>query len=196
MGCSHLEPLDPRVRRTRKLLQEALRDLMHEKDFAAISVQDVTERATVNRATFYAHYPDKLALLTSLVQADFHEFVSPRFPEFPDLGRESLTAMFATILEFVSSKEQCPDSASGLDRVIVAALQDEVHSMFRAWLDHSGPNPFTGHKPELVAVVLTSTILGASCRWGHGKKKVDADALAKALVALLLPAVPMAATRG
>jgi AcrR family transcriptional regulator len=51
--------LDPRVRRTRQLLQDALLALLAEKRFEAITVQDITERATLNHATFYAHFADK-----------------------------------------------------------------------------------------------------------------------------------------
>jgi AcrR family transcriptional regulator len=40
---------DPRVRRTRKLLQQALTELLAEKSFHSINVQDVVDRATVNR---------------------------------------------------------------------------------------------------------------------------------------------------
>lgn len=48
---------DLRVRRTRKMLQEALIELTVEKGFAAVTVQDISERAMVNRSTFYRHYP-------------------------------------------------------------------------------------------------------------------------------------------
>lgn len=54
---------DLRVRRTRKTLQEALIALTVEKGFAAITVRDITERAMVNRSTFYRHYLDKYDLL-------------------------------------------------------------------------------------------------------------------------------------
>lgn len=54
---------DLRVQRTRKLLQKALLDLTVEKGFAAITVRDITERAMVNRSTFYRHYLDKYDLL-------------------------------------------------------------------------------------------------------------------------------------
>lgn len=54
---------DLRVRRTRKLLQEALIELTVEKGFAAITVRDISERAMVNRSTFYRHYLDKYDLL-------------------------------------------------------------------------------------------------------------------------------------
>jgi AcrR family transcriptional regulator len=54
---------DLRVRRTRKLLQKALLEAASEKGFAHVTVRDITERAMVNRATFYRHYEDKYDLL-------------------------------------------------------------------------------------------------------------------------------------
>ncbi|GHO97998.1 TetR family transcriptional regulator [Reticulibacter mediterranei] len=54
---------DLRVRRTRKLLQQAMIEGVVEKGFAALTVRDITERAMVNRSTFYRHYLDKYDLL-------------------------------------------------------------------------------------------------------------------------------------
>lgn len=54
---------DLRVRRTRKLLLQALIEGTVEKGFAALTVRDITERAMVNRSTFYRHYLDKYDLL-------------------------------------------------------------------------------------------------------------------------------------
>ncbi len=54
---------DLRVRRTQKLLQMALLEAASEKGFAHVTVRDITERAMVNRATFYRHYQDKYDLL-------------------------------------------------------------------------------------------------------------------------------------
>jgi AcrR family transcriptional regulator len=45
---SDCEVRDPRMRRTRKLLQDALQMLLHSKKFEEISVQDITDAATVN----------------------------------------------------------------------------------------------------------------------------------------------------
>jgi AcrR family transcriptional regulator len=59
---------DLRVRRTRKLLQKAMLEAAREKGFARITVRDITERAMVNRATFYRHYQDKYDLLTHYMQ--------------------------------------------------------------------------------------------------------------------------------
>ena len=54
---------DLRVRRTRKLLTQALIEGTMEKGFAALTVRDITRRAMVNRSTFYRHYLDKYDLL-------------------------------------------------------------------------------------------------------------------------------------
>jgi AcrR family transcriptional regulator len=59
---------DLRVRRTRKLLQKALLEAASEKGFAHVTVSDITERAMVNRATFYRHYEDKYDLLTQYME--------------------------------------------------------------------------------------------------------------------------------
>jgi AcrR family transcriptional regulator len=50
---------DLRIRRTRSLLSNALVALMQEKSIDKITVQEVLDRATVGRSTFYLHYRDK-----------------------------------------------------------------------------------------------------------------------------------------
>jgi len=59
---------DLRVRRTRKLLQQALLEAASEKGFAHVTVRDITERAMVNRTTFYRHYEDKYDLLAHYIE--------------------------------------------------------------------------------------------------------------------------------
>lgn len=59
---------DLRVRRTRKLLQDALINLMTERSFDSITVAEITERAMVNRATFYRHFRDKYHLSETVFQ--------------------------------------------------------------------------------------------------------------------------------
>ncbi len=57
------EQEDLRVRRTHKLLWEALMAELSERPFEEITVKDICERAMVHRTTFYKHYEDKYALL-------------------------------------------------------------------------------------------------------------------------------------
>jgi AcrR family transcriptional regulator len=73
--------LDRRVQRTRALLREALFALISEKGYTAITIQDITDRANVNRVTFYFHYKDKEDLLFTVMQElydDLAESVPPK----------------------------------------------------------------------------------------------------------------------
>ena len=84
MTQNSIESEDLRVRRTRKLLQEALIELTVEKGFAAVTVSDITERAMVNRSTFYRHYVDKYDLLDHYMKdlwdlTAHDEFVKEKF---------------------------------------------------------------------------------------------------------------------
>src|SRR5258708_12957750 len=74
------ERIDPRVRRTRELLTAAFAELMDERGFAAVTVQDIAERAGINRATFYAHYDDKFALFDQMVRGLFRAELERRLP--------------------------------------------------------------------------------------------------------------------
>ena len=57
--------MDRRIIRTRKLLLDALIDLMLEKSYDSITVKDITDQANVGRSTFYAHFESKEQLLFS-----------------------------------------------------------------------------------------------------------------------------------
>ncbi|KQL53971.1 TetR family transcriptional regulator [Heyndrickxia shackletonii] len=55
--------MDPRVIRTRQMLRDALVELICERGYEKITVQDIAKQAMLNRATFYLHYRDKFDLL-------------------------------------------------------------------------------------------------------------------------------------
>ncbi|MFD7923470.1 TetR/AcrR family transcriptional regulator [Streptomyces sp. NPDC059740] len=59
---------DRRVRRTRSALRSTLVELVLNKGFHAVTVEEITEGADVARATFYAHYRDKEDLLVDVVR--------------------------------------------------------------------------------------------------------------------------------
>jgi AcrR family transcriptional regulator len=67
---------DRRIQRTRKLLRESMLQLILERGYDDISIQDVTDKANLGRATFYLHYREKDDLLADVMQLQFEEFVS------------------------------------------------------------------------------------------------------------------------
>src|SRR5258707_486426 len=62
---------DPRILRSRRMLMDSLAKLLRKKEFEDISVQEIADDATLNRATFYLHYPDKNALLQAMTESRF-----------------------------------------------------------------------------------------------------------------------------
>lgn len=78
------ETQDRRIKRTKMLLQNALVDLMLEKAVCKISVKELTQKADVNRSTFYLHYLDIYDMLEQMenefvetIQGFFHDFFTP-----------------------------------------------------------------------------------------------------------------------
>lgn len=67
---------DRRIRRTQRLLKESLSSLMQEKDFKDITVKEITDRADLNRGTFYLHYTDPYDLLKRMEQEVLDDFQS------------------------------------------------------------------------------------------------------------------------
>jgi AcrR family transcriptional regulator len=66
--------IDRRIQRTRKALRNALLELLKEKEYDLISVEEITQHANLGRATFYLHYKDKEDLLVD----EFNEIVNER----------------------------------------------------------------------------------------------------------------------
>jgi len=70
-----VDKTDRRVQRTRQLLRDALMELILERGYDSIVIQDITDRANLGRATFYLHYRDKEDLLFDSLEQVFNELV-------------------------------------------------------------------------------------------------------------------------
>src|ERR1700679_947899 len=75
-SASAAEATDPRILRSRRMLMEALLRLLDRKEFDDISVQEIADEATLNRATFYLHYADKNALLQAMTKSPFPNLIN------------------------------------------------------------------------------------------------------------------------
>ena len=92
--------IDPRVTRTRKLLLDAFLSVMGEKSFDDITVQDITTRATVNRATFYAHFVDKHALVDEMIREGFTQMLQPRMATPAGSAEEHLRRLLLAVCDY------------------------------------------------------------------------------------------------
>jgi AcrR family transcriptional regulator len=105
MADSEHARVDRRVRRTQRSLKEAFLALVLERGYDKVSIEDITTRADVARATFYAHYPHKEALLTS-VFAEMVQDIAPRV--MPDTA-PSAVVLTSAVEEAYSHAAKLPD---------------------------------------------------------------------------------------
>lgn len=99
-----LRKVDPRVRRTRRMLRDALVSLILEKDFASISIKDVTERAEVAYITFFRHFESLDQLLMEVLEEGLAELLG----HIETLAKQSETSALETegrlIFEYIAQK--------------------------------------------------------------------------------------------
>jgi AcrR family transcriptional regulator len=91
-----------RLRRTQKLLREALIELIEERGFEALTIGEITERALVSRAAFYRNYQDKY----DLVEQIFEEAMSALLGAVGDLGREHPAEIWVKFFEHIAEYER------------------------------------------------------------------------------------------
>src|SRR5271169_7073389 len=94
--------LDPRIRRTRQMLFKAFQDLLTEKTFQLITVQDIAERSTLNRATFYDHFTDKFALLEAMIGERFKTLIEVRMAGSEGTCEASLRQLILAACDFLA----------------------------------------------------------------------------------------------
>ena len=105
MERQHEDHLDLRQRKTRKLLVEALAQLLSEHPFQELSVTDICRRAMVHRTTFYAHFNDKQELLRYLLEGLERECVATCLPQDPERGpREYLLTAARNVFDFFARR--------------------------------------------------------------------------------------------
>lgn len=93
---------DKRIRRTKKLLRQALTRLMRQKDFQSITVTDVVREADINRGTFYAHYRDIYDLREKIEEemiADFRAMIADIKPDAINTSLRPVLAQTVAYLE-------------------------------------------------------------------------------------------------
>src|ERR1700687_4818727 len=98
---------DPRVLRSRRMLMDSLERLLKKRDFEDISVQEIADDATLNRATFYLHYPDKNALLQAMTESRFRDLIERRGITFTDCNG-ALRAIALGVCDYLSETTGCP----------------------------------------------------------------------------------------
>lgn len=184
--------VDPRIQRTHKMLEEAFRSLLAEGHGCDLSVSDLTGRATVNRATFYAHFEDIHQFATTILLADLDAALFARLPPGTLLCASSLVEVGIAIYEFVNGFSRSSKVKNGHGSVMGAALQEKVQQrlqeFFSTWLnlDPNALYAFPGAARETVATTLAWSLYGGALSWSRltSDKRPPAPEAARQIIAL------------
>jgi AcrR family transcriptional regulator len=180
------DTVDPRIRRTRLLLQQALGKLLETKEFDKISVQDIAEAATVNRATFYDHYTDKFALLECLVGTRFGELLAARGVRFDGGCASALRGLALGVCDYLAG-------VRGLE--CQRQLQMEPHmeaaviALVRRIILEGGRRhpPEDGVSPEIFAATVSWAIFGAAKEWVRTPERGPSEEMVETVMRLVGP---------
>jgi AcrR family transcriptional regulator len=181
---------DRRIQRTRKMLQDALLELILEKGYEAVTVQDVIDRANVGRSTFYAHFQDKEALFLS-------EFETLRTLFEGHLLNQPTTdtspwSLSLVIFKHAQDNLQLYTALAGKQggSLALTHLQTYLSALLRAHLKQQSPkkeNPPV--PPEILAHYLVSAFMSLLTWWLDNNLPYSAERMNEMFRQLTQPGV-------
>jgi AcrR family transcriptional regulator len=173
---------DPRVLRTRRLIQDAFLELIQKRDFEDITIADIAEKATINRATFYAHFQDKYALLEAVVANRIQVHLSHWLDGKKGLERENLNAIIFAVCDY-------HDSLSGRCRTVHQAFAPLVEAQIRKAIHTLTGEGSAEGKIGVLADMLSCAIYGAVNRHYLTVGLADREALASEILPFILAGI-------
>jgi AcrR family transcriptional regulator len=188
MPISDCEVRDPRIRRTRQLLQGALRTLLAKKGFEELSVQDIADEATVNRATFYDHYTDKFALLEALIAGEFHHLLHERKVRFDCDEAAAGASLVLAVCDFLGGpcgKAEPVGARNAVDPLVDTAITATIRQVLLAGLaKRTAPAAIP---MELIAATASGAIYCAAKEWARTQPRPPAEAIVPTVLKLVAP---------
>ena len=178
--------LDPRVRRTRDLLLGALRKLLDQKRFDDITVQDITEAATLNRATFYAHYPDKFALLGELIRVSFLQLLAQRNVSFDGTCSTAFHPIILALCDYLLEVQKLQSSDRlQFEPFVEGTVIDQIRQVLLEGCRKRPQVPLISQ--DLMASTASWAIYGAVKQWVDTPNRVSAEEFVSIASTLVQP---------
>lgn len=184
---------DPRIRRTRRRLHQAVLALAEDRDLDTITVGDITTKADINRTTFYLHYRDKDDLVTQALDALFDE-VTREDRAFADkhmrLSPEHVPAPIIALFRHLGERRELYRRlfVGGNAQSFAERLQlFEEMQFLRVWADMELTPAPSSPPTELRARMATSMIRGAIDWWLEGNQQETPEVMAQWLWTLIAP---------
>ena len=181
-GTPQTGTTDPRILRSRRMLMDSLVRLLKKKEFEDISVQEIADDATLNRATFYLHYPDKNALLQAMTEARFRDLMERRAITFTDC-HGALRAIALGVCDYLAQTTGCPSQLARIS--LEGSIIPVVEAMFREGLALHGVAP--GADTALLATTAAWAVFGAARGWFQTSNRIPAEEMAARIETIVSP---------
>lgn len=183
-------PNDPRVIRTRQLIMDAFAELLHTMDFNTMTISDITRKATINRATFYAHFADKYALLEALLAAAFLEYFLKRIDAEAPLTEETIQQLIFSLCDYHESSNSCVKKYDSVSLIIEENIKKRLEKFILQLI--TKVTDTTDEKTlETTATMLGWSIYGVTYRWNLEGRTEAPSALAQRIVPLIVNGVAL-----
>ena len=178
------KPLDPRAQRTRTLLQQAMGELLTEKPLSSLTVGDITRRATVNRATFYAHFQDKDELLECCLREKCRRVLRAALPMPGPHTSEAWQPLIKGVLDFFAvMPRQCPQAARQWNGIVANAMREELDTLLEnQFAEVQAPQ----RKRRTITTAISGAIVTSGMQWLRGESEVTTEAGASELAAFIV----------
>lgn len=177
-----VEATDPRILRSRRMLMDALLKLLRHKEFEDISIQEIADEATLNRATFYLHYPDKNALLQAMTAARFRDLIARRGLSFTNCDG-ALRAIALGVCDYLAETGGCPAKLAKMP--IEGSIIPVVEGMFLEGAARHETPP--GVDTSLLAAAAAWAVFGAARRWLQSPGRIPAEEMAAKIETMVKP---------
>lgn len=180
---------DLRIIRTYKSLTEAFLQLMSEKHFEDITINELCERAMIRRTTFYKHFADKyefFAFFVKRLQTDF-DAMNPASADYRD-PYSFYISITRDVLNFLKHHEQFVRMvlSSNLLSTLLNILSEQIVSDITAKIKISIKNGMVvSASPEIVASFFTGAIIHTIGCWLMQKDKISEEELIKEVEKIL-----------
>jgi AcrR family transcriptional regulator len=163
MSVAEHDVPDRRVRRTRRILRDALTSLILEKGYDHITVQDILDRADVGRSTFYSHFTDKEALLMACFDGVRAELAA-EFTANPPGAASDPAGPVAALFQHAHRHRRVYKALCGRkgSHLVYRNLNQLIGDLVR---QHLRPAAGAGMPVDLVAEVYASATVGLLSWW-------------------------------
>lgn len=161
---------------------------MQTKSFDEIAVQDITELATVNRATFYDHYTDKYALLEAMVAGGFHMLLHERNVIYDGSCPSAVSALILATCDYLTQNHgdgAACQRQSAFEPLTEAAVTSAIRRVLMGGMPKSGPalNP----PPAMIATAASWAIYGAVKEWFKTADRPPAEEVVPVIMQFIIP---------